>query len=455
MKRARIVVLSSCLICAGWLLLGWPTSPRVAVSAQPAPPPLVGGDAPLLADSTPAASPPLLPRDARIGRRGTLGEALDRLAAPPELRASILSLLESRIDERRLPSDTAIRALVDDRGTWRVVSVRTDAERFLQIDLPDAPDDSPSAEWVAMPMRTELRAVSGVVDSSVAQALAHHPHGMRLTMAFADIFQWDVDLLVDPRPGDRVQLVYELRRLGDVPLAAPPLAGMVEGSGEVLEPGRIVAAAYRGARAEADAFWVARGPSLGDYYDRHARPLRKTFLKSPLNYRRISSGFSRARRHPVTRKVVPHHGVDYAAAAGTPVVASADGRVVSAGWDGALGRAVRIRHGSEFVTIYGHLRGFAAGVRAGAQVRQNQVIGYVGATGRATGPHLHYTVLHRGAAIDPQRMSNPEAPPLEASHIPALARSIGRFGPILGETAAPAVLAGLRDAPGRSLDGQP
>jgi murein DD-endopeptidase MepM/ murein hydrolase activator NlpD len=406
-------------------------------------------------NSAPAPRSILLPRDARIGRRGTLGAALDRLSVPPDLRAPILRLLEARIDERRLPSDTTIRVLVDERGTWRVVSVRSEPERYLEVDLPDGPGAPPSAEWVAMPMRTELRAVSGVVDSSVAQALAHHPHGMRLTMAFADIFQWDVDLLVDPRPGDRVELVYELRRLGDVPLAAPPIDGSAQATGDVLEPGRILAASYRGARAEADAFWVPRGASLGDYYDRQARPLRKTFLKSPLNYRRISSGFSRARRHPVTRRVVPHHGVDYAAAPGTPVVASADGRVVSAGWDGALGRAVRIRHGSEFVTIYGHLRGFAAGVRAGAQVRQNQVIGYVGSTGRATGPHLHYTVLRRGAAIDPLRMPNPEAPALEATHLPALARSIGRFGPMLGESVEPTVLAGLRDMNGGNVDAQP
>ena len=121
--------------------------------------------------------------------------------------------------------------------------------------------------------------------------------------------------------------------------------------------------------ASATAFWVADPAGRGSYYDAEGRALRKTFLKSPLNFRRISSGFSNARRNPVTRKVVPHHGVDFAAASGTPVVATADGRVTSAGWDGPLGRTVRVRHGSEYTTIYGHLRGFARGIRRGSACR--------------------------------------------------------------------------------------
>jgi len=202
-------------------------------------------------------------------------------------------------------------------------------------------------------------------------------------------------------------------------------------AGDVLGPGRILAASYDGERGSARAYWIDGGADGGGYFDADGNPLRKTFLKSPLNYRRISSRFSRARRNPVTRKVVPHHGVDYAAATGTPVVASADGSVVSASWDGPLGRAVRVRHGSEYVTIYGHLSGFARGIRAGARVRQNQVIGFVGATGRATGPHLHYTVLHRGRAIDPLRMDNPAVEPLAPEHRPDLRLAVARWSGLL------------------------
>ena len=137
----------------------------------------------------------------------------------------------------------------------------------------------------------------------------------------------------------------------------------------------------------------------------------------------------------MTRRVVPHHGVDFAASRGTPVVATADGRVISTGMEGALGRAVRLRHGSEYVTVYGHLSRVAHGIGRGVEVRQNQVIGYVGSTGRATGPHLHYTVLRHGKAIDPMRMKNPPAKPLPDAMRPWLARAVQRWNPLLASIA--------------------
>ena len=159
--------------------------------------------------------------------------------------------------------------------------------------------------------------------------------------------------------------------------------------------------------------------------------------------------FSKARRHPVTRKVVPHHGVDFAADAGTPVVAAADGRVVAVGWEGALGRAVRIRHNGEIVTVYGHLRGFGEGIRRGAEVRQNQVIGYVGSTGRATGPHLHYTLLQRGRPIDPMGFRSPPVEGLPESLRPQLQLVKGRWEPILRSES----IAGRSDAAGSRRGG--
>jgi murein DD-endopeptidase MepM/ murein hydrolase activator NlpD len=269
------------------------------------------------------------------------------------------------------------------------------------------------------------------VESCLAQAFSDSSHGLQLTLAFADIFQWDVDLLVDPRPGDRVQVVYQVRKLGEPPEDMPPFGEEIGHHGDFLALGRILAATYQGQMAQTSAFWVADDDGGGDYYDMRGRPLRKSFLKSPLNYRRISSGFSYNRRNPVTHKVVAHLGVDYAAAPGTPVASTADGRVISAGWDGALGRAVRIRHGSEYTTIYGHLRSVAKGIRRGADVRQNQVIGYVGSTGRATGPHLHYTILHRGRAINPLKFKSPSANPLPLELKPRLEIAKRRWLPLL------------------------
>ena len=372
-----------------------------------------------------------------LGRGGSLATALDRLAVPGEARLPLLEAAGQELDLRRLSPRTGLLAVQNEAGLLRSLAIRTETDRFLRLSVePGDEGDRISASWIDLPIATAERVERGVVESSVAQALAGAPHGMMLTAEFADVLQWDVDLLVEPRPGDRVRLVYEVRRLGSLPGDLPPFGSETERPGEELSPGRILAASYSGRIASATAYWIEDDEGGEGYYDAEGRPLRKAFLKSPLNYRRISSGFSNARRHPVTRKVVPHHGVDFAAAPGTPVVATADGRVASAGWDGALGRAVRLRHGSEYVTIYGHLQGIARGVRAGVEIKQNQVIGYVGSTGRATGPHLHYSMVRSGRAINPLRFENPPSEPLPLRLRPRLALAKQKWAPVLDQPEA-------------------
>ena len=144
--------------------------------------------------------------------------------------------------------------------------------------------------------------------------------------------------------------------------------------------------------------------------------MRKAFLKAPLQYSRISSGFSYARRHPVTRKVQPHTGVDYAAPKGTPVMTIGDGVVTSVKYEGAGGNTVRIRHNSVYSTAYLHLSKYAKGLKAGQRVRQGEIIGYVGSTGRSTGPHLDFRVWKNGTPINPLKMDSPPAEPLKEEH---------------------------------------
>jgi hypothetical protein len=382
---------------------------------------------------------PASPRTRRVertflGRGGTLSAALDRLAVPPESRQRFLTTAARYVDLRRLKPRSGVAVVRDGAGRVASIGLRDAPGRFLRVRF-DA-DGPVSTELITLPERTSIETVSGVVKSSVAQALSEDSNGIQLTAAFADIFQWDVDLLIDPRPGDVVHIVYEVRHLGQLPPDVAHFDGAANASGERLGLGRIVAASYNGKIEHAVAFWVADRDAGGNYYDAGGVPLRKSFLKSPLNYRRISSRFTRARRHPITRRVVPHHGVDFAAAAGTPVVATADGRVSFTGWDGPLGRTVKIRHGSEYVTIYGHLQRIARGIRSGVDVRQNQLIGYVGSTGRATGPHLHYTVVHGRRAINPLTMENPPTEPLDPSLEPWLELAVERWLPRLGGTGA-------------------
>jgi len=366
---------------------------------------------------------------ARLGRGGSLHAALDSLEIPEQLQPSILAALGSHVDFRRLPAETGLSVVRTVSGSVVSVACRPAFEHYVRVLL--EPGGTPRAARVEVPIRTEVETVGGVVQTSVAAALMGHRDAAALTLLFADIFQWDVDLFVDPRPGDRVRVVYASRSLGRSESDLPPFGsnGMEEGAYLGVE--RVLAASYEGAMAASTAFWVEADGRGGNYYDAEGQPLRKAFLKSPLNYRRISSGFTNRRRHPITRKVVPHHGVDFVAPSGTPVVAAADGRVISAGWDGALGNAVRIRHGNGYKTIYGHLRSFAKGVRSGAQVEQNQIIGYVGATGRATGPHLHYTMLLNDRAINPLSFRNPSVEPLEETHRADLEQARQAWTPVL------------------------
>ena len=163
------------------------------------------------------------------------------------------------------------------------------------------------------------------------------------------------------------------------------------------------------------------------WWNEKGESMRKAFLKAPLQYSRISSGFSYSRKHPVTRKVQPHTGVDYAAPTGTPVMTIGDGVVTSVKYEGAGGNTVRIRHNSVYSTAYLHLSKYAKGLRAGQRVRQGEVIGYVGSTGRSTGPHLDFRVWKNGTPINPLKMQSPPAEPLKSENKDAFEDAIRSY----------------------------
>ena len=159
------------------------------------------------------------------------------------------------------------------------------------------------------------------------------------------------------------------------------------------------------------------------WWNEKGESMRKAFLKAPLKFSRISSGFSYARKHPVTRKVQPHTGVDYAAPKGTPVMTIGDGVITSMKYEGAGGNTIRIRHNSVYSTAYLHLSGYAKGLKVGQRVRQGDVIGYVGSTGRSTGPHLDFRVWKNGTPINPLKMDSPPAEPLKQENMEAFTQT--------------------------------
>ncbi|PIP26254.1 MAG: M23 family peptidase [Candidatus Moranbacteria bacterium CG_4_9_14_3_um_filter_40_7] len=216
-------------------------------------------------------------------------------------------------------------------------------------------------------------------------------------LAISDILSFDIDFMTEIRQGDQFTVIYEKRARG----------------GKEAPDGKILGAKFINDGTTHYAYYFDND-GQGGYYDVEGRVLERQFLKAPLSYRYISSGFTGARYHPITRTVSAHYQIDYAAAIGTPVVATARGTVVSAGWEGGWGRMIRLRHNNGYATHYGHLSAFAKGVRSGVSVNQGQVIGYVGSTGWSTGPHLDYGMKLNGSPVNPLKLELPKGAPLSA-----------------------------------------
>ena len=272
-------------------------------------------------------------------------------------------------------------------------------------------------EIKSLPFVTKIEPVSGIVRDSLISAAIASGEEERLALDIAEIFMWDIDFYTDLQPGDSFRLLIEKKYL----------------DGKFRKYGAILAAGFTNQGREFTAFRFEGRPGVFEYFDRNGRALKKSFLKSPLKYARVTSRFSGARMHPVLRIVRPHLGVDYAAPEGTPVVAVGSGTVISAGSSPQGGKMVRIRHAGAYETYYLHLMRIA--VRPGAQVSQSQLIGYVGSTGLSTGPHLDFRITQHGRFINPARVIFPPSPPVPAD-------SVARF-------------AALRDPLLRQLDATP
>jgi len=241
----------------------------------------------------------------------------------------------------------------------------------------------------------------GVIKSSLFEAAAAGDIPDSVIMDLANIFGWDIDFSLDIRQGDQFSVVYnELYK-----------------EGVKIKSGQILAAEFINNRKLYKAVYYINPKGEGDYYTEGGKSMRKAFLRSPVEFARISSKFSLKRWHPVLSKWRSHKGVDYAASRGTPIRASGDGKIVLASRKGGYGKAIFIQHGGRYRTVYGHLNGYAKGIRVGKKVKQGQIIGYVGSTGLATGPHLHYEFRVDGVHRNPLTVKLPEAKPVHPSYL--------------------------------------
>ena len=237
---------------------------------------------------------------------------------------------------------------------------------------------------------TKLRTISSTIKSSLFEDGIKAGCSPQLILTFADIFAWDIDFFTDLRKNDSFKLLFE----------------EIYRDGEFVKHGKILAAEFTNREKRFRAFYFKDAKGRGGYYNDNGSSVDREFLKSPLRYSRISSRFSKRRFHPILRIYRPHSGVDYAAPTGTPVEATCDGKVIFIGWKKDYGKCIKIRHNHIYTSFYGHLSRYAKGMKQGKRVKQGQVIGYVGATGLATGPHLDYRLKKRGKFIDPLKFKS-------------------------------------------------
>lgn len=246
--------------------------------------------------------------------------------------------------------------------------------------------------------------ISGVITSSLWNAIIEDKGDPMLASELADVYQWTIDFF-GIQPGDEFHAIYGKKYV----------------EGKYIGLDNIESSLFRHAGKDFYAFYYQQDSTKkGEYYDEAGQSLRREFLKAPLNYSRISSKFTNSRYHPVLKRNRPHHGVDYAAPAGTPVYSIGNGKVIAKGFQkGGGGNYIKIKHNSVYTTVYMHLQGFAKGISNGTHVSQGQLIGYVGSTGLSTGPHLDFRVYKNGTPIDPLSMQSPPAEPIAKEHAAA------------------------------------
>ena len=439
-NSSRIKVLAIYLVLGGSLtaaaFLGWRLShapdPTAAGSAAPA---AASPDAEPAA-ATEATPPPVVAQQASVasiievvvGRNDTLDAIFRRMQLNKSDLAAIRNLpgIRQSLDFLR-PGDSIKLTHTD--GDIRELTRKVSETQTLDVVRQDSGFE---AKMIDNPVETRVRTARATIDSSLFQAAGAADISDTVALKLANVFAWDIDFVLDIREGDRFTAVYE----------------QVFQNGKYLRDGEVLAAefvnngkVYRAVRFVTDGH--------AGYYTPAGAAMRKAFLRAPLEFTRVSSAFNPHRHHPILNLIRGHMGTDYAAPIGTPVHAAGDGHVSFAGQRGGYGNAIVLTHGANVSTLYGHMSRFARNMHVGTRVQQGEVIGYVGMTGLATGPHLHYEYLTGGVHRNPQTVQLPGAEPLRAQD---LQRFRDMAAPLLAGLSAPpsppAAVAAIAPAPG-------
>ncbi|MBL8201220.1 MAG: peptidoglycan DD-metalloendopeptidase family protein [Chromatiales bacterium] len=400
--RASVIALASAAVA---LIAGYQLSAQISRSFQSAAVSSPAAVSPPAAAPVAELAPPVDPVEV-LALEVRPGDTLDSLFRATSLSlvdlAEILQLDVARKYLRVLRPGDVLHVRHDD-GAILELDRDLDIRSKLKIQRADAGFE---AEVIPLPLERRLVTTSGKIRNSLFAAAQESRVSEKLIMNMAQIFEYDIDFVRDIGAGDEFALVYEeLWR-----------------DGAKLGEGEVLAAEFVNRGARYTAIRYDDGDGRAAYYTHDGQPMRKAFVRAPLSFTRISSDFNPRRRHPILNTIRAHQGVDYSAPKGTPVKASGDGKIIFRGWKGGYGNTIILQHGGNVTTLYGHLSAF--GSRSyGSRVKQGDVIGYVGATGLATAPHLHYEYRKNGVHLNPRTVILPNAEPLRGQALTAFRTS--------------------------------
>ena len=339
-------------------------------------------------------------RNERVQRGDTVDELLRRLSIEDAAASAYLRKSADAESFRKLPVGTEVQA--ETTATGGLIALRYLGDNSAQI-LIDKQDSAFHTKILPAQLENRLFVRTGDIKTNLYAATDEAGMPEAAANQLNELFSGDIDFHHDLRKGDKFTVVYE----------------MTYSNGALLHTGRIQAAEFINQGHAYRAVYFQKDAQHGDYYTPEGKSMHKAFLRSPVEFSRISSGFTTARFHPILKKWRAHKGVDFAAPMGTRVKVTADGIVSLVGKQNSYGNVIMVNHQGRYTTVYGHLSRFAKGLHQGQRVAQGDVIGYVGMTGWATGPHLHYEFRVNGQQHDPLRVALPDAKPIDSTYLAA------------------------------------
>ncbi len=347
----------------------------------------------------PVAETDPLAKSVVVANGDTLSTVFAKVGLSPAVMHAVLASSPDAKQLSRLKIGQTLEFQLTEQG--ELASLRSKLNSLETLALEQTPKGYVFKKEQVKPEVSTVYA-RGEIDSSLFLAVKRAGLSHNLTMDLANVFGYDIDFALDIRKGDSFEVIYEEKTV----------------EGQRVGTGNILAARFTNRGKTYSAVRYTSKDGTTSYYNADGTSMRKAFIRTPVDFARISSRFSNGRKHPILNKIRAHKGVDYAAPHGTPIKSAGDGKVLLAGRKGGYGNTVIIQHGQRYRTLYAHMQGFAKGVRNGSTVKQGQIIGYIGTTGLSTGPHLHYEFQVDGVHVDPLGLKLPMADPIAKSEMP-------------------------------------